>query len=121
MRPVARGLLRRGYPCLLSVAACLLPVWLQAQSDPFVGRFSGRIDGITHELILHSDRAGYYDGELRAEGLRLPVIGRRFGDRLTGRYGFPDDATAFRARALGAVLLIERQAGIRLRFYRQPD
>ena len=92
-----------------------------AKDDPFVGRFGAEIDGEPHELLIFSDRPGNYDGELRAEGKRLPFVGRRFGDGLVGQIGFPDDAIAIRARVLGAVLLLERQSATPWRFYRLTD
>ena len=101
--------------------ACLQTVPVLAQSDPYVGRFSGEIEGVPHVLLIFSDSPGNYDGELRADGKRLPMVGRRFGDSLVGRIGFPDDAFDFRARLLGAVLLLERQSATPWRFYRQTE
>ena len=89
-----------------------------AQDDPFVGRFSGEIDGRSHELLIYSDSPGSYDGELRADGKRVPMIGRRFGEYLMGKIGFPDDSFKFRGRSQGAVLVLERQEKPPLRFYR---
>ena len=97
------------------------PVPARAGDDPFTGSFGGEIDGVPHRLLIFSDSPGNYDGELLADGLRLPVSGQRFGDHMMGRAGFPDDAFAFRARVLGAVLLIERQSGPPLRFFRETD
>ena len=93
----------------------------RAGDVPFTGSFGGEIDGVPHRLLIFSDSPGNYDGELLADGLRLPVSGQRFGDHMMGRAGFPDDAFAFRARVLGAVLLIERQSGPPLRFFRETD
>ena len=100
------------------LCACLMLGQAAAQDDPFVGRFSGEIDGRMHELLIYSDSPGSYDGELRAEGKRLPMIGRRFGEYLIGKIGFPDDVFEFRARILGAVLLVERKQAPSLRFHR---
>ncbi len=100
---------------------CLLAVRAYAQTDPFVGRFSGEIDGLPHELLIYSDSPGNYDGELSAEGRRLALLGRRFGEYMRGKIGLPDDSFAFRARILGAVLLIERENAPPLRFYRQSQ
>ena len=99
--------------------ANLLSFSVTAQADPFVGEFAGDIDGKAHRLLIFSDSSGVYDGELLAEGLRLPVFGRRFGEQMMGKIGFPDDAFAFRARVQGALLLIERQDAPPLRFYRE--
>ena len=93
----------------------------RAGDDPFTGSFSGEIDGVPHRLRVFSDSPGNYDGELLADGLRLPVFGQRFGEHMMGRIGFPDDTFAFRARVLGAVLLMERQSGPPLRFFRETD
>ena len=93
----------------------------QAFADPFVGHFEGEIDGVAHELILFSDSAGVYDGELRASGERLPVFGNRYGEYMIGKIGFPEDQFEFRARILGAILVIERKAAPPLRFFRKPD
>ncbi len=103
--------------CLL----CMLAPGLQAQSDPFVGRFGGDIDGQPHRLLIFSDSPGNYDGELLAAGKRLPLAGRRHGEYMIGIIGFPDDAFAFRARAMGALLLLEREAGPPLRFFRSAE
>ncbi len=89
-----------------------------AQDDPFVGRFSGEIDGKMHELLIYSDSPGNYDGELRADGKRVPMIGRRFGEHMMGQIGFPEDAFKFRGRVQGAILLLERQQQPPLRFFR---
>ena len=90
-------------------------------ADPFVGRFEGEIDGKRYELSVYSDAPGVYDGELRAADSRLPVFGQRFGEFLMGKIGFPDDQFAFRGRVMGAVLVLERQAGSPLRFIRVSD
>lgn len=87
-------------------------------ADPFVGEFTGDIDGTAHRLLIFSDSPGNYDGELLAEGVRLPVVGRRYGEQMLGQIGFPDNAFTFRARMQGALLLIERQDAPPLRFYR---
>ena len=101
------------------VAALLLSG--KALADPFVGHFEGDIDGVSHELILYSDSAGVYDGELRGAGDRVPVFGNRYGDFMIGKIGFPDDQFEFRARALGALLVIERRAATPLKFFRKTD
>ena len=106
---------------LVTCLVCLLAARVHAQSDPFVGRFSGEIDGISHELLIFSDSPGNYDGELLAEGKRVALLGRRFGDYMTGKIGLPDDNFAFRARILGAVLLIERENAPPLRFFRKTE
>ena len=103
--------------CLLFLLA--LPA--QAQSDPFVGKFGGDIDGQPHRLLIFSDSPGNYDGELLAEGKRVPMAGRRYGEYMVGKIGFPDDAFAFRARVMGALLLIEREAAPPLRFFRSAE
>ena len=113
--------LRLNYRLLGILFVCLLSASVHAQDDPFVGRFGAEIDGEPHELLIFSDRPGNYDGELRAEGKRLPFVGRRFGDGLVGQIGFADDAIAIRARVLGAVLLLERQSATPWRFYRRTD
>ena len=103
---------------------CLLLVSsgnLQAAADPFTGRFSGEIDGKTYELLVYSDSPGNYEGELLAPGERLPMIGRRFGEHMIGKIGFPDDAFEFRGRTLGAVLLLERKNATPLRFFRVTE
>lgn len=111
-------------PQLAAAGICLL--WLlalpaPAQSDPFVGQFTGDVDGQPHRLKIYSDSPGNYDGELLAEGKRLPMAGRRYGEYMVGKIGFPDDAFAFRARVMGALLLIDREAAAPLRFYRSSD
>ena len=108
MKPIVSGMF-----CLLLAHGMAL-----AAPDPFTGRFSGEIDGKTYELLIFSDSPGYYDGELLAPGERLPVIGRRFGEHMMGKIGFPDDAFAFRGRTRGAVLLLERQHAPPLGFFR---
>ena len=92
-----------------------------ALADPFVGHFQGEIEGVTHELILYSDSAGVYDGELRATDVRLPVFGNRYGDYMIGKIGFPEDQFEFRGRILGAILVIERRDGSRLKFFRKKN
>ena len=103
--------------CLL----CLLALKVQAQADPFVGEFGGDIDGQPHRLRVFSDSPGSYDGELLAEGKRVPMAGRRYGEYMIGTIGFPDDSFEFRARVMGALLLIERKTGPPLRFYSASD
>ncbi len=103
---------------VVTVFCLLLPAALQAAADPFTGRFSGEIDGKNYELRVYSDSPGNYDGELLAPGERLPMIGRRFGEHMVGQIGFPEDAFAFRARVLGAILLLERQQAPPLKFFR---
>lgn len=91
------------------------------QADPFVGRFGGDIDGESWQMRIFSDSPGNYDGEVRAGDRRLPLVGRRFGEYMIGKIGFPGDDFAFRARILGAVLLIERERAAPLRFYRNQN
>ena len=93
----------------------------EAFADPFVGHFEGEIDGVAHELILFSDSAGVYDGELRASGERLPIFGNRYGEYMIGKIGFPGDQFQFRARVQGAILVIERKSAPPLRFFRKTD
>ena len=84
---------------------------------PFVGRFEGQIDGKAYELLLYSDASGAYDGELRNPDERLPIFGTRYGDYMIGKIGFPEDEFAFRARIMGAVMVLERQSAPPLRFF----
>ena len=93
----------------------------EALADPFVGHFEGDIDGVTHELILYSDSAGVYDGELRGPKGRLPVFANRYGEFMIGKIGFPEDQFEFRARVMGAILLIERKTAPTLKFFRKTD
>ncbi len=119
--PAVGLLVRRGWlgAAALLVVCGLLSTGAVAQTtDPFVGEFSGDIDGTAHRLLIFSDSPGNYDGELLAEGVRLPVVGRRYGEHMLGQIGFPDNAFNFRARVQGALLLIERQDAPPLRFYR---
>ena len=107
----------------MTAAVCVL--WLllpaAARGDPFVGSFAGDIDGQPHRLLIFSDSPGNYDGELLADGKREPMAGRRYGECMVGKMGFPDDAFAFRARVMGAILLIEREALPPLRFFRSSE
>ena len=92
-----------------------------SQADPFVGRFEGEIDGKTYELLIYSDASGLYDGEMRNAEERLPMFGNRYGDYLLGKIGFPENEFAFRARVMGAIMLIERQSAPPLRFFRKSE
>ncbi len=103
--------------CLL----CLLALRLEAQNDPFVGGFDGDVDGQPHRLLVFSDSPGNYDGEWLAENKRVPLVARRHGEYMIGTIGFPDDSFGFRARVMGALLLIERNTGPPLRFFRSAD
>ncbi len=115
-----RSTRRRFAIAVAALAVCgLAAAGAIAQTDPFVGEFAGDIDGVPHRLLIYSDSAGNYDGELLAEGVRLPVIGRRYGEHMLGQIGFPDDAFAIRARVQGALLFIERQDAPPLRFFRE--
>ena len=90
-------------------------------ADPFVGHFEGNVDGVASELIIYSDSAGVYDGELRSANSRLPMFGSRHGEFMFGKIGFPDDQFPFRARKVGAILVIERKSDSPLKFFRKTD
>ena len=107
---------------ILLLFGVLLPgTYALAQDDPFVGRFGGEIDGLQHELLLFSDSPGLYDGDLKADGKRLPVFGRRHGELLLGKIGSGEEGFEFRASAIGSALLIERRSKPPLRFFRKKD
>ena len=105
----------------LLLLIAILPFAGKALADPFVGHFEGDVDGVAHELILYSDSAGVYDGELRGSDDRRPVFGNRYGDYMIGKIGFPEDQFEFRARVMGAILVIERKSAAPLKFFRKTD
>ena len=108
------------FPSLLALLMAMFIVG-KAVADPFVGHFEGDIDGVSHELIVYSDSAGVYDGELHTKEDRRPVFGNRYGEYLIGKMGFPEGQFEFRARIMGAILMIERKSGPPLRFFRKTD
>lgn len=82
-----------------------------AASDPFTGEFSGSLDGKDYRLSISGFASGQYEGEFYAEGERLPLNARRFGDRIAGQIGIADHRSGFLAELQAGGLLLKYEDG----------
>ena len=106
-------------PASLALSLLLLLIADTAVADPFVGEFEGSLEGRVHRFSIESFARGRYDGIYRVDGQDdLPLIARRFGERLAGRIGGPDDGYNITLIFQGGALLLRDENGRSLRFVR---
>ena len=98
-------------------ALSLLP--LAVVADPFVGQFSGEVDGRAYRITIDAFSAGAYDGLLLVDGEPMQLDARRYGEYLTGLLQSETEKTGFRARLQGSILVVETQDRRRIVMHRQ--
>jgi len=104
------------------ITLVLFAVTLQpAFADPFVGKFSGQLDGEEYRLSIEAAAGSGYEGELRVAGTRIALSARRFGDRVMGQIGSPDDYIGIMLSVQGEVLRLEDEDGEVILFHRSGE
>ena len=104
-----------------SLGFILTLIWLLtgiAQDDPFVGFFSGELDGSRYEVTIDRVNATTYDGLLLIEGEKMQLDARRYGERVGGLLRSYTAELRFRARLQGSVLILEIEDGRRVVLWR---
>jgi hypothetical protein len=103
---------------LKSLTACFLLTFCSPAltADPFVGRFVGDYEGEEYRLTLESAGTYRYEGEIVIDGEPVPLVARRFGERLSGEVGIGGDGFEFTAEFSGDVLLLHDANGEVIRF-----
>ena len=95
------------------LSACLLLVcWTTAMAaDPYAGRFVGIYGGEEYRLTLEAAGTYRYEGDIVIGGESLPLVARRFGERISGQAGGGDAGFTFNAEFSGEVLLLRDADG----------
>jgi hypothetical protein len=100
-----------------SVGFILTLVWLVtgiAQDDPFVGHFSGELDGIQYQTTIERFSSTTYDGLLQIDDDKMQLDASRYGERVAGLLRNQAGELRFRAELQGSVLILEIEDGRRV-------
>ena len=89
-----------------------------ALDDPFVGFFSGELDGGQYEVTIDRVNATTYDGLLLIDGERMQLDARRYGERVGGLLRSHSAEFRFRAQLQGSALIIEIEDARRIVLWR---
>jgi hypothetical protein len=89
-----------------------------ALDDPFVGFFSGELDGSQYEVTIDRVNATTYDGLLLIDGDRMQLDARRYGERVGGLLRSHSAEFRFRAQLQGSALILEIEDGRRVVLWR---
>ena len=104
-----------------AVGFILVLVWLAtgiAQSDPFVGHFSGELDGMHYQVTIERFNSTSYDGLLQIDGKKMQLDAKRYGERFSGMLRSQTDELRFRAELQGSALILEIEDGRRVVLWR---
>jgi len=86
--------------------------------DPFVGFFSGELDGSQYEVTIDRVNATTYDGLLLIDGDRMQLDARRYGERVGGMLRSYAAEFRFRAELQGSALILEIEDARRIVLWR---
>ena len=92
-------------------------VWLAtgiAQDDPFVGYFSGELDGMHYQVTIERFNSTSYDGLMRIDGEKMQLDARRYGEQVRGMLRSHTGELRFRAQLQGSALIVEIEDGRRI-------
>ena len=87
-------------------------LWLlpsSASDDPFVGFFSGELDGKRYGVTIDRVNATTYDGLLQIDGDKMQLDARRFGERISGMLRSHTVELRFRAELKGSALIVQTE------------
>ena len=104
-----------------SVGFILMLVWLMtgiAQDDPFVGYFSGELDGIQYQVTIERFSPTVYDGLLQIDGEKMQLDAKRYGERFAGLLRNHSGELRFRAELRGSAMILEVEDGRRVVLWR---
>jgi len=105
-------------PLVGFILALIWPVTGVAQDDPFVGYFSGELDGMHYQAKIDRFDSTTYDGLLKIDGEKMQLDARRFGERISGLLRNHSSELRFRAVLQGSVLILEVEDGRRIVLWR---
>ena len=91
---------------------CLGP--LHASEDPFVGYFSGDLQGRHYRITIERVNASTYDGILLIDAEPMQLDARRYGELMSGLLRSHSEQFGFRARIEGGILIVNTEDGRRL-------
>jgi hypothetical protein len=91
---------------------------LYAADDPFVGYFSGELDGIQYQVIIERFSSTTYDGLLQIDDAKMQLDAKRYGERFAGLLRNHAGELRFRAELQGSALILEVEDGRRIVLWR---
>jgi hypothetical protein len=100
------------FAALLVAMSCVLTV--RAMADPYLGYFTGDIDGRHYRITIDRVNANTYDGILLIDDERMQLDARRNGEHMGGRLANEVEQIGFRARIEGGTLILETEDGRRI-------
>ena len=104
-----------------AVGFFLVLVWLAtgiAQDDPFVGYFSGELDGMHYQATIERINSTSYDGLMWIDGEKMQLDARRYGEQVSGMLRSQTGELRFRAQLRGSALNVETEDGRRVILWR---
>jgi hypothetical protein len=110
-----------GMAAFITLLLLLALAWQPAFADPLAGRYSGQLHAEEYRLSIQPAAGGLYEGELRVADTRVGLVARRFGDRVMGQLGSPDDYIGFVITLQGNLLRLEDEDGEVILFHRAGE
>ena len=105
----------------LALWLSLALLWLvpaYALDDPFIGFFSGELDGSRYEVTIERINATSYDGLLLIDGDRMQLDARRYGEKVAGMLRSYSGELRFGAQLQGSALILEIEDARRIVLWR---
>jgi hypothetical protein len=103
------------------MSSFLALLWLlpgYSSDDPFVGFFSGELDGNQYEVTIDRVNSTTYDGLMQIGGERMQLDARRYGEWVGGILRSHTAQIRFRAELRGSALIFETEDGRRVVLWR---
>lgn len=107
----------------ISVLIYGLFIWslaLSATDDPYVGHFSGELNGQQYRVSIDKVSATTYDGLLLIDGEKMQLEGGRYGEFMVGRLANETVQFGFRAQLQGSALIMQTEDARRIVLWRSP-
>lgn len=92
----------------------LCPVSMQLRADPYVGYFTGQLQGRDYRVTIEQINSTTYDGILTVDDERMQLDARRFGESTSGLLRSHTEQFRFQGRLEGSVLILDIEDGRRL-------
>ena len=104
-----------------SIGLILILIWLvtgAAQDDPFVGYFSGELDGVQCRATIERFSSTSYDGLVQIGVEKMQLDAKRYGEHFAGLRRNYGGELRFRAELQGSALIMEIEDGRRVVLHR---